>query len=81
MPDDVIRQEAGSYVSGDGRFEIRQSEADWYLVDTEQTNELGQELMQGPFASLKAAREAMPGARSIKPLLRSQRRPGRPANV
>jgi hypothetical protein len=72
--DDLVRETAGSYVSGDKRFEVRQSDSNWYIVDLEQTNELGQELMHGPFASMKAAREAMPGARDIKPLLRSRMR-------
>jgi hypothetical protein len=74
-PDDLVRQEAGNYLSGDERFEVRQSDATWYLVDRQQTNEFGQELMHGPFPSMKAAREAMPGARDIKPLLRSTKRP------
>ncbi len=74
-PDDVVRETAGNYVSGDGRFEVRQSDTNWYVVDREQTNEFGQELIHGPFGSLKAARGAMPGARDIKPLLRSRPRP------
>lgn len=73
-PDDVVRETAGNYVSGDARFEIRQSDSTWYLVDRKQTNEFGQELLHGPFGSLKAARAAMPGARDIKPLLRSRQR-------
>ncbi len=74
-PDDVVRETAGNYLSGDGRFELRQSNATWYLVDREQTNEFGQELIHGPFASLRQARAAMAGARDIKPLLRSRARP------
>ena len=73
-PDDVVRETAGNYVSGDGRFEVRQSDSTWYLVDRKQSNEFGQELLHGPVESLKAARAAMPGARDIKPLLRSQQR-------
>lgn len=74
-PDDVVRESAGTYVSGDRRFSIRQSDSSWYVVDNEQTNEFGQELIHGPFGSLKDAKAAMPGARDIKPLLRSQPRP------
>lgn len=74
-PDGVVRETAGNYLSGDGRFELRQSNATWYLVDREQTNEFGQELIHGPFGSLKEARSAMPGARDVKPLLRSRARP------
>jgi hypothetical protein len=73
-PDDVVRQEAGSYLSGDGRFEVRQSDTNWYLVDLEQANEFGQELMHGPFGSLKDAKAALPGARDVKPLLKSTKR-------
>lgn len=74
-PDDLVREAPGSYMSGDRRFRVDQSESNWYLVDTEQANEFGQELIHGPFATLKAVREAVPGARSVKPLLRSRKRP------
>lgn len=76
-PDDIVRSGAGEYASGDGRFVVRQSDAAWYLVDAQQANEFGQELIHGPFRTLKEARSAMPGARSVKPLLRSQARPKR----
>ena len=76
-PDDLVRQEAGNYLSGDERFEIRQSDSAWYVVDRQQANEFGQELMHGPFGSMKAAKAAMPGARDIKPLLRSVKRPAK----
>src|SRR5688572_10862210 len=76
--DDLVRETAGSYVSGDERFEVRQSDSAWYLVDRQQTNEFGQELMHGPFASMKATKAAIAGARDIKPLLRSAKRPSRP---
>jgi hypothetical protein len=66
-PDSLVRQTAGSYRSGDGRFEIRQSDSSWFLIDTQQTNEFGQELLRGPFASLKAARDQLPGARRVTP--------------
>lgn len=84
-PDSLVRTAAGSYRTGDSRFLVQQSQATWFLLDTEQTNELGQELMHGPFPTLKAAREAIPGARSTTPLprrpARSSRRPaaGTPA--
>jgi hypothetical protein len=73
--DDLVRQTAGNYVSGDGRFEVRQSDANWYVVDREQTNEFGQELIHGPYGSMKDAKTAMPGARDLTPLLRSRTRP------
>lgn len=74
-PDSLVRQTAGNYLSGDGRFEVRESDSNWFLIDTQQTNEFGQQLLQGPFPSLKAAREAMPGARRVTPLPRSRPRP------
>jgi hypothetical protein len=74
-PDDLVRQEAGNYLSGDSRFEVRQSDANWYLVDREQSNEFGQGLIHGPYGSMKDAKAALPGARDITPLLRSRARP------
>jgi hypothetical protein len=74
-PDSLVRQTAGSYLSGDGRFEVRESDSNWFLIDMQQTDEFGQELLQGPFPSLKAVRERMPGARAITPLPRSRPRP------
>src|SRR6188768_2464353 len=78
-PDDLLRQEAGNYLSGDSRFEVRQSDANWYVVDREQANEFGQELIHGPYGSMKDARAALPGARDITPLLRSRARTTKPA--
>jgi hypothetical protein len=69
-PDDLSRESAGTYRSGDNRFEVRQSGGTWYLVDLERTNDFGQELIHGPFATLKEAREAIPGARKVTPLPR-----------
>ncbi len=69
-PDDLSRESAGTYRSGDNRFEVRQSGGTWYLVDLERTNDFGQELIHGPFATLKEARAAMPGARKVMPLPR-----------
>lgn len=69
-PDDLSRESAGTYRSGDSRFEVRQSGGTWYLVDLERTNDFGQELIHGPFATLKEAREEMAGARKVTPLPR-----------
>jgi hypothetical protein len=69
-PDDVVRESAGTYRSGDRRFEVRQSEGSWYVVDLERTNDFGQELIHGPFETLKESREAIPGARKVTPLPR-----------
>ncbi|MCA1568931.1 MAG: hypothetical protein LC798_01160 [Chloroflexi bacterium] len=66
-PDKLIRQKAGIYRTGDDRFEIREGDVGWFLVDPEQTNEFGQELIHGPYPTLNAVREALPGARSAGP--------------
>jgi hypothetical protein len=66
-PDKLERQAAGTYRTADGRFEVRGgTTAGWFLVDAEQTNDFGQELIQGPFATLAAVRAAIPPARSTK---------------
>ena len=64
--DKLVRQQAGTYRTRDERFEIREADVGWFLVDSEQTNEFGQELIQGPFATLKAVRAALPDARATK---------------
>ena len=65
-PDKLVRQAAGSYRTADDRFGARQAALGWFLVDTEQSNEFGQELIHGPFATLKELREAIPGSRTAK---------------
>lgn len=66
-PDKLQRQAAGTYRTADGRFEVRGgTTAGWFLVDSEQTNDFGQELIQGPFATLADVRAAIPSARSAK---------------
>lgn len=65
-PDKLVRERAGTYRSADGRFEVREGQSGWYLIDSAQTNELGQEIVQGPFPTLKGVREALPAARSTQ---------------
>jgi hypothetical protein len=65
-PDKLLRQAAGTYRSADERFEVRQTDQGWYLVDAEQTDDFGQELVRGPFPTLAAVRTAIPPARSSK---------------
>ena len=77
-PDKLIRREAGSYRTADDRFEAREANGGWFLVDTAHTNEFGQELMQGPMSTLKAVREAIPAARGAKPT--PMRRPKKSAS-
>jgi len=80
-PDKLQRQAAGTYRTADDRFEVRGSTtAGWFLVDSEQTNDFGQELIQGPFATLAGVRAAIPSARSaritpIRPPAAPARRP------
>ena len=65
-PDKLVRQAAGTYRTADDRFEVREGGTGWFLVDTSQTNDFGQELMLGPYATLAAVRAAIPPARSSK---------------
>ncbi len=84
-PDKLERQAAGTYRTSDERFEVRGGSAEgWFLVDSEQTNDFGQALIQGPFATLADVRAAIPSARStkitpIRPPATPTRRAKRPA--
>jgi hypothetical protein len=76
-PDKLVRRSAGSYRTADDRFEARQAAQGWFLVDTEQSNEFGQELIHGPFATLTGLRDAIPGSRTAKTI--PMPKPPRPA--
>jgi hypothetical protein len=78
-PDKLVRQQAGTYRTADERFEIREADVGWFLVDSEQTNEFGQELIHGPFGTLKAVRAALPDARGSKPAGRPRAAPKKAA--
>lgn len=66
-PHRLVRQAAGTYRTADDRFEVRGSSgAGWFLVDTTQANDFGQELILGPYGTLDAVRMAIPSARSSK---------------
>ncbi|HET6819332.1 MAG TPA: hypothetical protein VFH98_02135 [Candidatus Limnocylindria bacterium] len=71
-PNKLIRAKAGTYRTADDRFEVRQAALGWFLIDSSSTDELGQELTRGPFPTLKAVAEELPGARrtTMKPLPR-----------
>lgn len=69
-PDTLVRRKAGTYRTADDRFEVQEADAGWFLVDSAVVNDFGQPLMQGPFATLAAVREALPGARKTKALPR-----------
>jgi hypothetical protein len=79
-PDALVRQAAGRYRTGDDRFEVRQADVGWFLVDTTQTNDFGQELIRGPFDTLAAVRASIPDARQtrVAPARRSPRRAPKP---
>jgi len=71
-PNKLLRAKAGTYRTADERFEVRQAALGWFLIDSATTDELGQELTRGPFATLKAVTDELPEARrtTIKPLPR-----------
>ncbi|TME83493.1 MAG: hypothetical protein E6I45_03510, partial [Chloroflexi bacterium] len=63
-PDALRRESAGRYVSGDGRFTVEaEGSTAWYVADTEQTDQLGQPVLRGPFSTLAGARAAVAEAR------------------
>lgn len=63
-PDTLVRQQAGTYRTPDERFEVREADQGWFLVDAHQTDDFGQPIVRGPFPTLKAVRAALPEARS-----------------
>jgi hypothetical protein len=71
-PNKLARKKAGTYQTADERFEVRQAALGWFLIDSTSTDELGQELVRGPFPTLTAVRQAIPDARrtTLKPLPR-----------
>ena len=75
-PNKLVRQSAGTYRSSDEGFEVTGGGNRWYLIDTQQTDDLGQPLVQGPFATLDVVRDALPAARraDLKPVARSPAR-------
>jgi hypothetical protein len=69
-PDKLQRQAAGEYRSADGRFTVRNDGGRWFLLDGEQSDELGQPLVRGPYGTLDDARAQLAAARQarLKPL-------------
>ena len=53
------RETAGRYRSEDGRYVVQQQSGPWWLMDTEQADELGQPALHGPYASLSEATDAI----------------------
>ena len=58
------REVAGRYLTRDGRFAVEQSSSGWLLIDNEATDELGQPLVRGQFATREGAREAIDAVRA-----------------
>ncbi len=65
-PDRLSRGEDGAYRSEDARFEVRDGGTGWFVTDTQRTNDFGQDLIVGPYATLKIARATLPDLRDAK---------------
>lgn len=74
-PNALKRVRAGAYRSADERFEVQEGGTGWFIVDTAQADELGQQIVQGPYPTLAAVRDALPDARrtTVRPLPRPRR--------
>jgi hypothetical protein len=72
-PNKLVRKQAGTYRTADDRFEVSEAGTGWFMVDSAQTDDLGQPRLLGPFATLKAVGDALPEARrtTLKPLARA----------
>jgi len=73
--DKLKRASAGDYVTADGRFTVRSDGGRWFLVDAEQTDELGLELVRGPYPSRRDAEAAIGDARRQKVVPIAKTRP------
>jgi ribosomal protein S18 acetylase RimI-like enzyme len=68
-PDKLVRDKAGEYRTGDGRFTVQsQASGAWFVVDSEQLDELGMARVLGPFGTLDEAKKAIAHARSAPPV-------------
>jgi hypothetical protein len=65
-PDRLVRESAGSYRTEDGRFTVRSSggAGRWYVSDSERRDQLGMELVIGPFETLDEVRPAIAAQRN-----------------
>lgn len=62
--DKLTRVRAGLYRTDDERFTVTQSGGAWYVRDGEQTDQLGQPRLAGPYPTLGEARQALATLRS-----------------
>lgn len=69
-PDRLIRHADGGYRTGDERFGVAQANGSWFLTDQQTADDFGQPRVTGPFATLKAVRDAIPEARSAPTSIR-----------
>jgi hypothetical protein len=69
-PDRLIRQADGGYRTGDERFGVAQANGSWFLTDQQTADDFGQPRVTGPFATLKAVRDAIPEARAAPTSIR-----------
>jgi GNAT superfamily N-acetyltransferase len=68
-PDKLVREKAGEYRTGDGRFTVQsQASGAWFVVDSDQLDELGMARVLGPFGTLDDAKGAISQARSAPPV-------------
>src|SRR5262245_37080575 len=60
-PDRLVRESAGAYRTEDGRFMVHSAggAGRWYVTDTERHDQLGLELVIGPFETLDEVRPAI----------------------
>ncbi|MEP7082285.1 MAG: hypothetical protein ABI841_04830, partial [Chloroflexota bacterium] len=77
-PDRLIRQPDGGYRTGDERFGVAQANGSWFLTDQQTADDFGQPRVTGPFATLNAVREAIPGARAAPTSIRKPIRQAKP---
>lgn len=69
-PDRLVRHADGGYRTEDERFGVGQANGSWFLTDQHTADEFGQPRVTGPFATLKAVRDAIPEARSAPTSIR-----------
>jgi hypothetical protein len=69
-PNRLIRQTDGAYRTTDERFGVAQANGSWFLTDQQTADDFGQPRVTGPFATLKAVRDAIPEARAAPTSIR-----------
>jgi hypothetical protein len=62
-PNRLVRQKAGGYRTADERFDVQGAAGRWFLTDQQQTDELGQPPIHGPYANLDELKASLPDAR------------------